>query len=407
METPFYDAFISYTHSDKDLARNIAKELMSRKFDIFFDEYSISYGDNIPQSIEKALEKSNKIILLISSDSIKSEWVSFERSFRWIDTYLKGENKIIPVIVDKCDIPTSLQYLKCIDLSSSRRISLKNLAEELAYTMISSTYVIKLKQVKIENISEYNSVYITCILRIAELYYGYKTDRLISIRLCFNELLKNAFQHTENSNVYFEAEINRIHVILTFQDDGKGFDILKTYNNNLLLLNESPEISGKRGIILLHNICDEIYNSIHDSNHKISSVIRKESTRIQLISFEEFVESSKPLSQYISREKGIVFLKFNGSIDTNNCKSLKQHLINSIEPTIYKYIMDCSGVPFIDSSGVALFVEFFFKYLRKPFGKECKVLIIATPAFKQLVELARLEKVFSFAENIEEAIRDI
>ena len=80
-----YDVFLSHNRADKDWVRDLAARIeretwQGHPLKVFFDEWDIQPGDNIPIALEKALPKSRKIALVMSPDFFKSEWTESERA---------------------------------------------------------------------------------------------------------------------------------------------------------------------------------------------------------------------------------------------------------------------------------------------------------------------------------------
>lgn len=101
-----YDAFISYSRKDIDLARKLDKALVNyrppkidgikyKRLNIFRDESDL-IGSDYFDSIENYIEESRKLILICSPNSAKSEFVNDELK-RFINK--NGSGNIIPVII--------------------------------------------------------------------------------------------------------------------------------------------------------------------------------------------------------------------------------------------------------------------------------------------------------------------
>ena len=81
MKTEFeYDLFISHSSKDKQVARLLAIELKYAGFNVWFDEWHIDIGDDIYLEIERGIENSKCMLVLMSDNFFQSEWVNFERS---------------------------------------------------------------------------------------------------------------------------------------------------------------------------------------------------------------------------------------------------------------------------------------------------------------------------------------
>lgn len=112
--------FISYAHKDdayRDKLRGHLASLERRKLIDTWDDHAIDAGEQWRPAIMKALEGADIIVLLISSDFIRSKFcfeTEMGRAFdRWNDG--KGAVEIIPVLVRQCSV-TGLPFtdLQCL-----------------------------------------------------------------------------------------------------------------------------------------------------------------------------------------------------------------------------------------------------------------------------------------------------
>lgn len=92
-----YDAFISHASEDKDeIVRPLARKLGKRGFSIWYDEYELTVGDSLKQSIDKGLVNSRYGIVVLSKAFFSKKWSQYELNgltAREID----GKKVILPV----------------------------------------------------------------------------------------------------------------------------------------------------------------------------------------------------------------------------------------------------------------------------------------------------------------------
>jgi hypothetical protein len=124
--------FVSYAQADKEIARRIADRLRSLGIQVWFDEWELKPGDSIINRIDQAVTTSDLILVLLSSNSTKSNWVQNE-----LDGFLSHELKsravtIIPALIEDCQIPSSLTSLSYLDLRSNPELGLSRLAAQIA-----------------------------------------------------------------------------------------------------------------------------------------------------------------------------------------------------------------------------------------------------------------------------------
>jgi hypothetical protein len=119
-----YDLFISHSSSDKEwvshLVEALNKTTTNKKFTIWFDEDHILGGDYILKQIEDGIKNSRFIAVVLTPESINSDWVSFERViFQTMDP-MGNHKKVIPILLKDCDIPPGLAALKHLDFRDSK-----------------------------------------------------------------------------------------------------------------------------------------------------------------------------------------------------------------------------------------------------------------------------------------------
>jgi hypothetical protein len=70
-----YDVFISHAHEDKEaVARPLATELRSRGIKVWYDEFALSLGDSLRQTIDRGLAESRFGVVVLSPSFFAKEW---------------------------------------------------------------------------------------------------------------------------------------------------------------------------------------------------------------------------------------------------------------------------------------------------------------------------------------------
>lgn len=119
--------FISHSSKDKDFVKKLSGFLLKHGIPSWVDEAEIRYGDSLNQKISKAIETIDIVIAVISTHSVESSWVRQELDWAMSKEIVSNKVVIIPIIIDKCDVPFFLcnklyadftdqtEYLKTID----------------------------------------------------------------------------------------------------------------------------------------------------------------------------------------------------------------------------------------------------------------------------------------------------
>jgi hypothetical protein len=83
-------------------------KLRQHGIDAWFDEWEIGPGDSLVSRIfEEGLKNAEVVIVVISAASVQKRWVREELNASVIKR-LEGSIKLIPVVIDDCDIPEAL-----------------------------------------------------------------------------------------------------------------------------------------------------------------------------------------------------------------------------------------------------------------------------------------------------------
>lgn len=121
--------FISHSHKDKQRVDKIVSRLESEGHDIWIDSLKIRPGDNFQRKINEGLEQADALIVVISQNSFRSEWVQAEFSAIALQQISKRERRIIPVKIDRSDVPSYLADRQYLDLSENFEAGLERLVE--------------------------------------------------------------------------------------------------------------------------------------------------------------------------------------------------------------------------------------------------------------------------------------
>lgn len=105
--------FVSHATKDKDFALKLAEDVAEQGISVWIATRDVPPGRSWPREVAKALDTCTMMILVISEASIKSNNVEDEWNY-----YLDRRKEIIPVMVDKCDLPFRLLRIHYIDFTS-------------------------------------------------------------------------------------------------------------------------------------------------------------------------------------------------------------------------------------------------------------------------------------------------
>jgi hypothetical protein len=89
--------FITHSHGNRPLVRQVVKTLKQAGLDVWDDEYDTCPGDNWAKVTGEALEQSDAMVVLITPDALDS--VIVHRDVGFALTNIQFEYRVIPVLV--------------------------------------------------------------------------------------------------------------------------------------------------------------------------------------------------------------------------------------------------------------------------------------------------------------------
>jgi hypothetical protein len=105
--------FISYSRKDMESVRKLAGDLEKAGYDVWWDLTDLHGGEDWVRRIPAAIEESQFVIVVLSPNSIASEWVEKEYT-----QALSLHKKIIPLMFVQSTIPFALNTINYINFST-------------------------------------------------------------------------------------------------------------------------------------------------------------------------------------------------------------------------------------------------------------------------------------------------
>lgn len=92
-----YDVFISHASENKDdIVRPLAQELRKAGYSVWFDEFSLSIGDSLRESIDNGLANSRYGIVVLSKPFFEKKWPQSELNALF-SRQIAGSKVILPI----------------------------------------------------------------------------------------------------------------------------------------------------------------------------------------------------------------------------------------------------------------------------------------------------------------------
>ena len=124
-----WDIFLSHSIHDLRRVKRLAQNLKEHNLRVWLDDWEISPGGHISTLVEEGLKHSHKLVLCLSKTAVNSDWVHRKLAAILFKDPLNREGRYIPVLLEDCQIPDSLQPFSHIDLSSNYNQGFKKLLE--------------------------------------------------------------------------------------------------------------------------------------------------------------------------------------------------------------------------------------------------------------------------------------
>jgi hypothetical protein len=124
--------FFSYAASDRDFAKDIASRLAEEGYEVSHPDQELSPGDNWSLKIGEALRDSKAMVVLLTPEAVRSDWVRREIEYALGSKNYKG--RLIPVVIRPTqDIPWILRKFPMIQASKNPVETSKRIVEALRH----------------------------------------------------------------------------------------------------------------------------------------------------------------------------------------------------------------------------------------------------------------------------------
>lgn len=133
MQNYAYDVFVSYSHKDSDWVENILlKRLEEHHFRVFIDFRDFVTGKPGIMEMERGVIESKYVLVVLSKNYLESEWATFENIMAQTLDPAAINRKVIPVLLDNCQIPLRIRILHYRDLRNNNEMQWDLLIRDLA-----------------------------------------------------------------------------------------------------------------------------------------------------------------------------------------------------------------------------------------------------------------------------------
>jgi hypothetical protein len=110
--------FLSYGREDVRLAKMLESALITRRLSVWRDEQSIEPGQRWALEIEAGLRGSRGVIVLLTSASARSQWLTYEYALA-----IGARLPVVAVRVRGAKVPSPIQQFQVIDYSTASSVA--------------------------------------------------------------------------------------------------------------------------------------------------------------------------------------------------------------------------------------------------------------------------------------------
>jgi len=114
----FYSCFISYSTRDQEFADRLYADLQARKVRCWFAPHDVKAGEKLHEQIDAAIRVHDKLLLVLSPNSINSEWVKTEIAKASKRERKEGRRMLFPIRLGISF--NQLQEWECFDADTGK-----------------------------------------------------------------------------------------------------------------------------------------------------------------------------------------------------------------------------------------------------------------------------------------------
>ena len=135
-DTKQYHLFVSYASEDRERVFRVVEELETRHaFICLFADRDFQPGKEIRESLVEGINSSVKTLMMFTPNSVSSHFCNLEYELAYFMSVESGTNCVIPVLLEDCDVPSTLKPRTYIDATLASMDVVK-LAERISESFV-------------------------------------------------------------------------------------------------------------------------------------------------------------------------------------------------------------------------------------------------------------------------------
>jgi len=119
--------FLSHSSKDKPIVERIYTDLKRENIGVWFDKWEIVVGDSIIEKIEQGLKHKDYLVIVLSTNSVESEWVKKELSAALMEEIEEKSVVVLPIVIEDCEKPLLLKDKRHADFRENYQKGLNEL----------------------------------------------------------------------------------------------------------------------------------------------------------------------------------------------------------------------------------------------------------------------------------------
>jgi len=118
----FYSCFISYSHKDEDFANKLYSRMQASNLQTWFAAEDMRGGEKIYDQVDNAIKMHDRVLLVLSRASIRSEWVKTEIRKARKAEIKENRRKLFPIRLVDVGV---IQEWECFDADFAKDLAVE------------------------------------------------------------------------------------------------------------------------------------------------------------------------------------------------------------------------------------------------------------------------------------------
>ncbi len=112
--TQFYSCFISYSSKDRDFAKRLHADLQNKGVRCWFAPEDLKIGDRFRDRIDESIRLHDKLLLILSENSVSSQWVRDEVEAAFEREQRESRTVLFPIQIDDAVTESTMGWAAAI-----------------------------------------------------------------------------------------------------------------------------------------------------------------------------------------------------------------------------------------------------------------------------------------------------